>query len=78
MRAALTIYLGAAVLTYGITLGMTQGDVPDPMRCRLDAGLAVLLATMSPFSTVVVFCLSGFAEHGVRFRCIDNAEPSDA
>ena len=63
-------YVICAVLCYGILLAWTRepyskGDTTD---LRSDMGAAALVSLGGPVTLVIVFCLSGLAQPGLKFR----------
>ena len=39
---------------------------------RSDAGFSIILGLFGPIALVVILCLSGFAEHGLKWRIKSN------
>ena len=66
-------YLASAALIAGMVYADLQAAYPPSAARdrRSHAGLAVGLGLIGgvygPFAVLVFFCLTGFAEHGVRF-----------
>jgi hypothetical protein len=65
------VWIIFALLTYSMSLAFFQNEYPmmAESRCRKEMGMSVLFAILSPVSTVVVFLLAGFAEHGFQLVC---------
>ena len=66
-----SIWVLCAVLVFGIAFADFRADsesIPGPSLYRYDAGDAFFLALFGPVSLLPVFCTTGFAEHGLKFR----------
>ncbi|MCK9370434.1 hypothetical protein M0R04_11040 [Candidatus Dojkabacteria bacterium] len=64
-------YISLFILTYGITLADIQNDYPiiAEERCREQKGDALMFSLFTPISTIIAYLGSGFAEHGIQFKC---------
>lgn len=69
---AVVAWLACGVLAYGITLADFQRRFPLladlPGHRAMDMGMALIYGAMGPPGLVFMFCLSGFARHGLMFR----------
>lgn len=63
-------YIISAILTYGIIFGHFQGKFPTLAEKdkRTDMGFACWVALWGPIGLIIGFLLSGFAQHGLKFR----------
>lgn len=57
--------------TYGISLGYFQREFPTIAEkgYRGNCGFALLIAIFGPIGLIVSFLSSGFAKHGLMWRC---------
>lgn len=66
-----TIWLACGTLTYGISMADHWYSFPtlrSPDKVREHAGFSVLFACLGPVALMVVFFLTGFAQHGLMYR----------
>ena len=67
-------WLVCGVLAYGVTLGdylwQTEkgGSSLDPEWKRNDLSFSVFIGLLGPLGLLVSFFLSGFAQHGLRWK----------
>jgi len=67
----LILWIIISILTYGISLAHWQGyrTINVNKYCRRDAGFSILFSILSPITLPIMYLLSGFAEHGLQFKC---------
>lgn len=63
-------WIGCGILTYSIAFAFFQGEFPllSAEDYRLDMGGSILFGCFGPFGLFVLFFLSGFGKHGLKFR----------
>jgi len=68
--AAVVIWVICGVLAYGICFGYLQRKFPDiaEEEYRRDMGTSVLFGFGGPITLSVLFFMTGFAEHGLKFK----------
>ena len=72
------LYVVGALIAWVLNTGMIYADVERdeggflPSRARQELGLAVVIGGMGavvwPIATPTIWCVTGFAYHGLRFR----------
>ena len=70
--AIIAIWIICGVFAYGITFAYFQGEFPDIFDERrtviVTACLGTFLAILGPGGLLVSFLMSGFAQHGLKWR----------
>ena len=64
-------WIVCGVLVYGIAFGHAQGEQEvgyAEMNYRSDSGVAALFSLFGPIALVVMFFLTGFAQHGLKWK----------
>lgn len=66
----ITGWIICGIVTYGITFGHFQGEWPTiaKKKYRQDMAFAVGFSFLGPIGLVLSFLMSGFAEHGLKFK----------
>ena len=68
----LLAYVGAGVLTFGMSNGYWRGKYPgldSPLEMRQSCGYFAAMAIAAPAGLPVTFFWSGFAYYGLSFSC---------
>jgi hypothetical protein len=66
----IAVWLMCWLLNVGMILAQTRQESPLlwPKVRRSDMGYATVISVFGPIATLVIFCITGFAEHGWRWR----------
>lgn len=62
------LYVIQAVLIYGMTFGHFKTEFPDYSHVPMSMFMALFAGSLPILGPMVIFCLSGFAEHGLRWK----------
>lgn len=62
------LYLLQAVLIYGMTYGHFKGDFPSQEHRPMALFMALFAGLMPIVGPALIFALSGFAKHGLRYK----------
>lgn len=64
----LVLYVVQAILIYGMTYAHFKGDFPSTDHKPIAALMGLLAGLIPLFGPVLIFALSGFAKHGIRYK----------
>ena len=66
----LTIWIVCGIITYSIAFAWFQGELPtlSERYYREDMGCAILVGILGPVALILVFLVSGLAEHGFKWK----------
>ena len=69
-KIIITIWVICGILAYGISFAHWQREYPTLAESsyREDMGFSILWIPLGPLGLIITYFLSGFAEHGLKFK----------